>query len=259
MIELGKTKRKLIQELAADSQEVLIRTAAEGTMGRVWGPNLDCASYCLIRVGDFAYLLGIQPKGEGALHLKTQIYESCQGAFLVPENERWALWLEEQFQGEYRLVSRYALKKEERHFDREQLKVYAAAVPDGIRIKRMDERLYHLAMKEEWSRDFCANFEDEKQFMEDGIGYVAMKGRELVSGCSAYGISRGMIEIQVETKENYRRQGLALACSAAFLLECLDRGLLPNWDAANLQSVGLAEKLGYVYDREYQVYQLVEL
>ena len=36
MIELGKTKRKLIQELAADSQEVLIRTAAEGTMGRVW-------------------------------------------------------------------------------------------------------------------------------------------------------------------------------------------------------------------------------
>ena len=27
----------------------------------------------------------------------------------------------------------------------------------------------------------------------------------------------------------------------------------------NLQSVGLAEKLGYVYDREYQVYQLREM
>lgn len=259
MIELGKTKRKLIGNLTADSREVLVRGAAEGTMGRVWVPELDRASYCLIRVGDFAYLLGIQPKGEGAFHLKTQIYESCQGAFLVPENELWALWLEEQFQGEYRLVSRYALKKEEQHFDREQLKAYAAAAPEGIRIKKMDERLYHLAMKEEWSRDFCSNFEDERQFMEDGLGYVAMKGREMVSGCSAYGMSRGMIEIQVETKESYRRQGLALACSAAFLLECMDRELFPNWDAANLQSVGLAEKLGYVYDREYQVYQLAEL
>lgn len=27
----------------------------------------------------------------------------------------------------------------------------------------------------------------------------------------------------------------------------------------NLQSVGLAEKLGYVYDKEYQVYQLKEM
>lgn len=54
-------------------------------------------------------------------------------------------------------------------------------------------------------------------------------------------------------------QGLALACSAAFLLECLEKGIIPNWDAVNLQSVGLAEKLGYVYDREYQVYQLREL
>ena len=54
-------------------------------------------------------------------------------------------------------------------------------------------------------------------------------------------------------------QGLALACSAAFLLECLERNIIPNWDAANLKSVGLAEKLGYIYDQEYQVYQIREL
>ena len=60
----------------------------------------------------------------------------------------------------------------------------------------------------------------------------------------------------VACHKDYRRQGLALACSAAFLLECLGKNLIPNWSAVNLQSVGLAEKLGYVYDREYQVYQI---
>ena len=68
-----------------------------------------------------------------------------------------------------------------------------------------------------------------------------------------------MMEIEVDTRKDCRRQGLALACSAAFLMECLEKGIVPNWDAANLQSVGLAEKLGYVYEKEYRVYQLKEL
>ncbi len=68
-----------------------------------------------------------------------------------------------------------------------------------------------------------------------------------------------MMEIQVATRREYCRQGLALACSAAFLLECLQKDIIPNWDATNQQSVDLAEKLGYMYEREYQVYQLVEI
>ena len=44
------------------------------------------------------------------------------------------------------------------------LKQYIATVPKGIRIKRIDDRLYHLALKEEWSRDLCSNFEDERHF-----------------------------------------------------------------------------------------------
>ena len=141
----------------------------------------------------------------------------------------------------------------------QKLKRYKDAIPQRIRIKRIDERLYHLAMKEEWSRDLCANFENFEHFETHGFGYVAVKGHKIVSGCSAYGASDGMMEVQVDTRKDYRRQGLALACSAAFVLECLEKEIIPNWDAANQQSVELAEKLGYVYQREYQVYQLVEI
>ena len=259
MVELGRMKRQTIEELCKENNEVLVRGAVDGTIGRVWVPQLGNSSYCLIVVGDFAYLMGLPPKGERALDLKTQIYQSASKAYIYPQNGRWEDWLEEEFMGQTRLVSRYALRKDEHHFDSGLLKQYIESVPKGIRIKRIDDRLYHQALKEEWSRDLCANFEDEKHFQEKGFGYVALKGRELVAGCSAYGASEGMMEIEVDTRKDFRRQGLALACSAAFLLESLEKGIIPNWDAVNLQSVGLAEKLGYVYDREYQVYQLREL
>ena len=122
-----------------------------------------------------------------------------------------------------------------------------------------DKRLYQTALKEEWSRDFCSNFETPEEYEQNGLGFVAMDGRKIVSGCSAYGISEGMFEIQVETRREYQRKGLALACSARFILTCLEQGIYPSWDAISLQSVGLAEKLGYIFDREYKVYQLHDM
>ena len=59
------------------------------------------------------------------------------------------------------------------------------------------------------------------------------------------------MEIEVDTKEAHRRKGLALCCCANLILSCLEKGKYPSWDAANLQSVALAEKLGYHFDREY--------
>jgi len=260
MIELGRMKRKTIAPICGESKEVLVRGAVDGTVGRVWVPKLENSSYCLIVVGDFVYLMGLPPKGHGAMDLKTQIYKMITSKSLIyPQNERWAEWIEDQFLGQTRMVSRYALKKDEHHFDVEQLKQFVNQIPKGIKMKRIDDRLYQQVMKEEWSRDLCANFEDVKHFHASGFGYVAVKGREIVAGCSAYGASEGMMEIEVDTRKDYRRQGLALACSAAFLLECLERNIIPNWDAANLKSVGLAEKLGYIYDQEYQVYQIREL
>lgn len=259
MIELGKEKRQTIRLICEESEEVLVRGAAAGTVGRVWVPKLENSSYCLVLVGDYAYLVGLPPRGSQALDLKSQLYEIGSHAYLIPQNERWADWLEEEFLGNLRKVSRYALKKDEHHFDMGVLKQYINSIPRGIRIKRMDDILYRQAQKHPWSHNLCMNFEDEAHFAEKGFGYAAVKAKELVAGCSACGAGEGIVEVQVSTKKEYRRQGLALACSAAFLLECLEKDLIPNWSAVNLQSVGLAEKLGYVYDREYQVYQIKEL
>ena len=48
---------------------------------------------------------------------------------------------------------------------------------------------------------------------------------------------------------------MAYICGAKLILECLDRGWYPSWDAQNLWSVALAQKLGYRFDHEYVVYE----
>ena len=66
---------------------------------------------------------------------------------------------------------------------------------------------------------------------------AVMRNGEPVSGASSYSGWPGGIEIEIDTREDYRRQGLAYAAAAALILACLDRGLYPSWDAQHLASV----------------------
>ena len=87
---------------------------------------------------------------------------------------------------------------------------------------------------------------------------MALRGAEIVAGASGYSVYDGGIEIEIDTREDCRRQGLATACAARLILECLRRGLYPSWDAAHLHSLRLAEKLGYRFARAYACYELGE-
>lgn len=64
------------------------------------------------------------------------------------------------------------------------------------------------------------------------------------------------IEIEIDTREDHRRKGLAYACGAKLICECLKKGLYPSWDAQNKWSVALAEKLGYHFSHEYTAYEV---
>ena len=80
----------------------------------------------------------------------------------------------------------------------------------------------------------------------------------LVSGASSYSRYLEGIEIEIDPKKEYRRKGLAYACGARLILECLERGLYPSWDAHNMGSVRLAEKLGDCLEGEYEVWEVEE-
>lgn len=132
MIELGKEKRQIIRTLCGQADNVLVHGAVQGYMGRVWVPELTNPSYCLIHLGDFAYLFGICPKGEQAMELRAQLYRECGQDYITPADERWAEWLEESFPGEYRVLSRYSMRRDRNHFSEEALESYCRNLPAGI-------------------------------------------------------------------------------------------------------------------------------
>ena len=85
---------------------------------------------------------------------------------------------------------------------------------------------------------------------------MVVKNGEIVSGASSYTRYREGIEIEVDTVETERRKHLALIVCSALILKCLNEDLYPSWDAQNMASVRLAEKLGYQFDHEYTAYEV---
>lgn len=155
-------------------------------------------------------------------------------------------------QGEKAL--RYAIKKETDVFSIDKLKKYTQSLPEGYTLNMFDEQIYSDTRREEWSVDFCSLFADYEDYKRRGLGAAVLYEGKPVSGASSYAVYNGGIEIEIDTKKEFRRKGLATACGAKLILECLKRGLYPSWDAHDLRSVALAEKLGYHLDCPYPVY-----
>lgn len=104
--------------------------------------------------------------------------------------------------------------------------------------------------------DFVSSFDSKEQYLKYGRDMVIMKVGEIVAGASSYARYKEGIEIEVETVEAERRKHLATIACSALILECLEEGMYPSWDAQNMNSVHLAEKLGYEFSHEYAAYEV---
>ena len=79
-------------------------------------------------------------------------------------------------------------------------------------------------------------------------------GNEIVAAASSFLSLEGEIELDVSTKEAHREKGLAKACIARMLRDCMERGITVHWDAQNEVSRHLAEKFGFEAETKYSVY-----
>lgn len=235
--------------LFAGCSDTTLFSCLQGVMGVVYADGEEDPESARAVLGDFSFFGG-KPEKELALLLNDREFH-----ILVPGSEEWGVLLESCFGTRVRKVLRYAIKKEPEVFDRNRLFKAANSLPAGFERRIINEELYYKCQREKWSRDFVGNYPDYDTYRRLGLGMAIVKDGELLAGTSSYSSYLGGIEIEVGTREDYRRRGLAYACSAGLILECLDRGLYPSWDAQNLSSVGLAEKLGYHFDREYPVYE----
>lgn len=228
-------------------EDTLIASCLQGVMGSVYVEDDAAAAY----LGDFALYVG-RPS-ESLLHIKPK--PDCRFLIMTPGNLEWETKIAQVFGDKAEKITRYAFRKDTQ-FQKDHLEAMKARLPHSFTLEFLDEETYRYCLENEWCRDWVSQFDSYEDFRQRGLGMVVKKDGIPVSGASSYSVYRGGIEIQIDTHKDYRRQGLASAAAAGLILECLNRGLYPSWDAANLGSVALAEKLGYTFSHEYTAFEV---
>jgi len=234
-------------------QETLIWSCLQGVMGEIYADSPENPRSAAAIIADFCFFAG-EPDDD-LIRFKPG-WHSKGYMLMVPQTEAWSERIEICRAGQCSRITRYAIKKEPDVFDREKLRRMAENLPEGCRLRPVDEEIYRYARKTGWCSDWVGAYPDYGTYRRLGFGFVLEKDGEIVAGVSSYTRYREGVEIEIDTHRDHRRKGYAAICAARMILEALDRGLYPSWDAANLWSVGLAEKLGYHFDHEYPTYEI---
>lgn len=228
-------------------EETLIYSCLQKVMGKVFVTDLNAPKAACAFVGCFAFYAGIPEK---------ELVQRKPDGFVImtPQNEEWATLIEECFP-DAKKVTRYAIKKNT-IFNQEKLRENVRSIPEGYELCRIDSEIYEQCIRNAVTSDFVSAFESKEKYLREGTGMVIRKDGAIVAGASSYTRYQGGIEIEVDTIESERRKHLATAVCSALILECLKENLYPSWDAQNINSVQLAEKLGYEFSHEYTSYEV---
>ena len=228
-------------------KETLIYSCLQKVMGKVFVADLDNPKSAYAYVGCFAFYAG-EPDKELLMHKPDGF------VIMTPQNEAWAQLIEECYPAAKK-CTRFAIKKDTK-FDTEKLRHIVNELPSGYELHEIDSEIYDKCLENRATEDFVSSFESKELYLKLGRGMVITKEDKIVSGASSYTRYNEGIEIEVDTVPEERRKKLATIVCAALILRCLEENLYPSWDAQNMNSVHLAEKLGYEFDHEYEVYEV---
>lgn len=261
MVEISKEKRDILRPLYTWTVDTAVTSCLEGrNSSRAWADDAEHPTAAIVQLG------GFRKGGCGFSFIAGDVNSPCakelilawpedfegKGTLLVPENEKWSALIREVLEERYNEEIRFATSKTEAHFDKKQLSEFASAVPDGYETRFIDRELFSLAEKCSWAVESVGNFRSFDEFENNNaLGVAALHKGEIVCMTSSFSAYSTGIEIEIDTRDDHRRKGLARACVSRLILECLERGLYPSWDAATKISLSIAESLGYVFDKPY--------
>jgi RimJ/RimL family protein N-acetyltransferase len=117
---------------------------------------------------------------------------------------------------------------------------------EGFEIKQVDDVLFEK-IAAEFSPSFKNHFGSTQKFCSDNFGFCITKEDEVVSVAISTYTGNGYAEIDIETRRDFYRNGLAFELCRYFIEYCQQNALVALWvcDAGNNASKQLANKLGF--------------
>lgn len=249
MKKLEKENLEVCKKFFKEIKFYMAKTATQGYMGEVWVDNVENPDFSIVLLGRFCFIDG-NPKNE----LVKQVLFNLDNYYkTIIANENWYKIIEEVYKDKYEIDKRFSIKKNTK-FDKEKIKMLSSNIKNEYKIEKIDSNNYKLINE---TNSFSTNITMSDNFVNNGIGFCAKNEKnEIVAVIASNGIYDDGIEINIKIEEKDRHKGLGTALGSKMILECLAQNKYPSWDAANLDSVGLAEKLGYEVDSEYRIYKI---
>lgn len=221
----------------------------EGLMGAAYADDESNPQCCGIHLGEYLYIGG---RCESTDFLKELFEYSIENDItIVTLNEDIQALAKNLYGDNCEFTTRYQMDSNI-NADKNHLLNNIKNLPKEYDLVKIDKNIYNQCLKNDWSEYFCRNFKNYDDFSQNAFGYAILKNGNIVSGTSSYSYYSKGYEIIIATSPDYRRQGLALISASAFILDCLNEGKIPHWDAANTRSLALSQKLGYTLLREYK-------
>lgn len=259
--ELQGKERELARDFFSEPHDSLIYTITEEIKGIAFGVGtpLQCV---YLRYGFFSFLAG-DAGCEAAKELVEAIRDLTDGDELavIGYGDGWETLVCETYP-EAEICDRAMMQIPAQGLDMESidalLQGYEAGEYGDFILKEIDRNIYEYLKTAKWADGMVTNFDTYEEFAEHGFGYVMCDGAVPVSGCSVYSYHSAGVEIQVDTREEYRGKGLAKVASAAMMKETLRRRLIPSWDAANPTSQTIAGHMGFDLGMKYRAVVLPE-
>lgn len=226
-----------------------------GEFGPAWADDVDAPAVALAHIGwsdvGFSFVAG-DSRGAEALEAVRMV---PAGSVIVSSDPSWNDAVRETLGHRAEVRTRTATSTPPTSaWDRELLRTMAATLPAGHAIRRVTGS--DIDAFADVEADLIGNFRTRQAFLERGLGFGVWYNGRCVAGCSSYTLANGKLEIEIDTRPEFRRRGLARAVAAALILHCLDHGIEPCWDAHNPESLALALQLGFVDPEPYPVFEV---
>ncbi|WP_420628792.1 GNAT family N-acetyltransferase [Candidatus Leptofilum sp.] len=249
-LELTKINRLKIADAFQNVPRVdmSIPCVVEGQMGQAFVDDLAQPTIHHVVIGPFHYFAGCSDTPQA----QAMMAEFPAYNLLMPSSPGWAELARQQFGDALRTNNRHSFSSESLAADHLNKLVNGSSF-EG-KVVRIDTAVAHKLSTKNQIHFGLADFDSAEDFATRGLGFVAMVGEQPVGiAYSSLVCSQG-IEVSIFVDEAHRWQGIATLVGANLLLACLNRNLHPNWDAANPESVKLAEKLGYRSTGSYKAH-----
>ncbi|MBR3229365.1 MAG: GNAT family N-acetyltransferase [Clostridia bacterium] len=238
----SKEDLKRIEPLFTDIRFYMGKSVLEGIMGEVYTDNALSPKFAILLVKSFCFISGIIEKEE----LREIINNNFKNKSIIPSDEI-CVQIEEIYGERIVKTQRYSIKKNP-SFNISKLKKMTNNLSQEYKIEKIKDDLIDK-VREEGFNITTENYE------KNGIGFCCIYNNEIIGSASSNIFYKDGIEVNVRVKEKYRRKGIATAMCANLILECINQNKKISWDAKDMNSVKLAEKLGFEYDSPYNRYK----